>query len=98
KEFGHFYNRSQKKHLRNAILFYKEGSGKRVGFTASKKVGNAVARNFAKRRLRAAFLKIEARLKEGTYILVAKKEIVDADFKTIERDLLYGAGKLKALQ
>ncbi len=57
-----------------------------------------MARNFAKRRLRAAFLKIEARLKEGTYILVAKKEIVDADFKTIERDLLYGAGKLKALQ
>jgi ribonuclease P protein component len=30
------------------------GSGVRVGFTASRKVGNAVARNRAKRRLRAA--------------------------------------------
>ncbi len=31
-----------------------EASGIRVGFTCSKKVGNAVARNRAKRRLRAA--------------------------------------------
>lgn len=30
------------------------GDGPRVGFTCSKKVGNAVARNRAKRRLRAA--------------------------------------------
>ncbi|MFT4792461.1 MAG: ribonuclease P protein component [Paracoccaceae bacterium] len=30
------------------------GTGPRVGFTCSKKVGNAVARNRAKRRLRAA--------------------------------------------
>lgn len=32
----------------------REGTGIRVGFTASRKVGNAVARNRAKRRLRAA--------------------------------------------
>jgi ribonuclease P protein component len=31
-----------------------DGDGPRVGFTCSKKVGNAVARNFAKRRLREA--------------------------------------------
>lgn len=31
-----------------------EAEGPRVGFTCSKKVGNAVARNRAKRRLRAA--------------------------------------------
>ena len=33
---------------------YEFGTGPRVGFTCSKKVGNAVARNRAKRRLRAA--------------------------------------------
>jgi len=31
-----------------------QAEGRRIGFTASKKVGNAVARNRAKRRLRAA--------------------------------------------
>ena len=30
------------------------GPGLRIGFTASQKIGNAVARNRAKRRLRAA--------------------------------------------
>ncbi len=84
--------------MRVALLFYKEGSGKKVGFTASKKVGNAVARNFAKRRLRAAFMNLQDRLREGTYILVAKKEILDTDFSTIEEDLLYGARKLQALR
>lgn len=48
--------------------------------------------------MRAAFLKLQDRLKEGNYILVAKKEILDADFATIEKDLLYGVRKLEALQ
>ena len=46
----------------------------RVGFTASRKVGNAVARNRAKRRLRAAATEVLAR--EGRpgwdYVLIAR--------------------------
>ena len=34
--------------------FRADDQGPRVGYTASKKIGNAVARNLAKRRLRAA--------------------------------------------
>jgi len=49
---------------------------------ASKKVGNAVKRNFAKRRLRALFINKE--LKKGTFILVAKKDILDIDFKQLK--------------
>ncbi len=60
-------------------------------------MGNAVARNFAKRRLRAAFIKLSDRLKEGTYIFVAKKEILHADFKQVEQDMRYALKKLKAL-
>jgi ribonuclease P protein component len=46
----------------------------RVGFTASRKVGNAVVRNRAKRRLRAAASEILARDGEpGTdYVLIAR--------------------------
>jgi len=46
----------------------------RVGFTASRKVGNAVLRNRAKRRLRAAAAAVLARDgKKGTdYVLIAR--------------------------
>jgi ribonuclease P protein component len=49
-------------------------TGWRVGFTASRKVGNAVARNLAKRRLRAAASQLLPLLaREGhDYVLVAR--------------------------
>lgn len=50
------------------------GAVVRVGFTASRKVGNAVVRNRAKRRLRAAAAEVLARDgRPGTdYVLVAR--------------------------
>ncbi|MEO6300395.1 MAG: ribonuclease P protein component [Paracoccaceae bacterium] len=48
----------------------------RIGFTASKKIGNAVARNRAKRRMRAAVHEILAReARPGwDYVLVARPQ------------------------
>ena len=57
----------------------------RVGFVASKKIGNAVKRARAKRRLRALFLKMIPMLKNGEYVLVAKPPVIDAPFSELEK-------------
>lgn len=62
----------------------------RVGFTCSKKVGNAVARNRAKRRLReAARLVLANHGKRGTdYVLIGRRNITAAHpFSTLCSDL-----------
>jgi ribonuclease P protein component len=80
------------------LLFYKPSSDKSVGFTASKKVGNATKRNFAKRRLRALFSDYNEKIKNGKYIFVAKSEIVAADFKNLKSDFEFALKRLNALK
>ena len=62
----------------------------RVGFTASKKIGNAVARNRAKRRLRAVAREILPRMAQPgwDYVLVAKPAVTTVrDFGLLIADL-----------
>lgn len=64
----------------------------RVGFTCSKKVGNAVARNRAKRRLReVARLILTERGRAGwDYVLIGRKDVTATrDFKDLQGDLIY---------
>lgn len=61
----------------------------RVGFTVSKKVGNAVARNRARRRLRAAVDQLMPLLaQDGTdYVLIGRPATVDRPFDALLKDL-----------
>ncbi len=70
----------------------------RIGYTASKKVGNAVIRNRAKRRLREAVkqvLKVDGSANHD-YVLIARREIIGYSFKELIRDLKWSIRKLHA--
>lgn len=58
----------------------EDGDGKRVGFTCSKKVGNAVARNRAKRRLREAARLVlpQTGRDDFDYVLIGRKDTTAA--------------------
>jgi len=67
-----------------------EAMGARIGFTASRKIGNAVTRNRAKRRLRAAAREVmPARAHpDWDYVLIARPgTTVSRPFTELERDL-----------
>lgn len=74
-----------------------EAQGLRVGFTCSKKVGNAVARNRAKRRLREAarlVLPTHGRV-DWDYVLIGRAEkTADCSFETLQKDLRYALRRL----
>ncbi len=70
--------------------------GRRVGFTASKKVGGAVVRNRAKRRLRAATRAVMAEhaAAERDYVLIARQDTPSRPFAQLLGDLETGLKRL----
>jgi ribonuclease P protein component len=68
----------------------------RVGFTASRKVGNAVARNRARRRLRSVAREVLSHAEPGNdFVLIARPATVDRDYQALVTDLVAGLKRLK---
>ena len=84
-------------------IFFKNLSGKsnknlNISFVAQKKLGNAVKRNKIKRRLRNIMnqiLKISNINLNYSYLLIVKKNIIDAKFFDIKEVILKDYKKIK---
>lgn len=75
------------------------GEGIRVGYTCSKKIGNAVVRNRAKRRLRALAREIMPGLARPgwDYVLVGRpNSTVSREFADLRRDLIETIARIHA--
>ena len=68
------------------LFFLPANNVKKVGFTATKKIGNAVKRNRAKRRLRSLFVTYSPFLQDGSYIFVAKEIISETPHQKLQND------------
>ncbi|WP_084218461.1 ribonuclease P protein component [Sulfurospirillum arsenophilum] len=98
REYSYVYNHAKKWHYEGALVFYNNDTAKRVGFTASKKVGNAIKRNLAKRRLRAIFLEIQHTLNDGVYVFVAKEKINHISYDALKKGIIWSMKKLNCVK
>jgi ribonuclease P protein component len=67
----------------------------RVGFTVTRKVGNAVERNRIRRRMRAAVERCGERARPGCdYVLVARRPAITISFEALVAELAAGFDRL----
>ena len=84
-------------HTPHFLLLWKERepAGTRVGFTVSKKVGNAVIRNSIKRRLREFYRQNKSLFIQADINIVAKKGAEVLDFHHVSIELAAAFGRLR---
>jgi ribonuclease P protein component len=80
------------------LCFYKKSDIDLVGFTATKKIGNAVKRNRAKRLMRSLFVQNHKSLHNGSYIFLAKPLIATAKYEILKKDFMFALDGMNAVK
>ena len=89
-DFSALYNKGKSIGDRYVVLFYKKNglNYTRKAFLASKKVGNAVKRNRARRLLKESVRNLEKNLSPGyDYIFIARNTITNAKCPDVQRSV-----------
>ncbi|MBR4879847.1 MAG: ribonuclease P protein component [Clostridia bacterium] len=100
--FRQLYNRGKSQVAPNLVVYCSKNREKtgdnRLGLTVSTKVGKAVIRNAVRRKLREAYRLNEDRVLKGLdIVIVARTRASSAQYKHIEKDMLYCFKKLGIL-
>ncbi|MEG1395128.1 MAG: ribonuclease P protein component [Clostridia bacterium] len=91
KTFDYLYRKGASMSTRRLVLIYAPSKfNLRCGFVVSKKVGNAVVRNKARRRLKEIFRSQLPLLKQNcNYVLVGRAAIATSTFDEIKADIIF---------
>lgn len=91
-EFKNVYNHGKNYWNRNLVLYIKKNGLEetRVGYTITKKIGNAVVRNKIRRRMQEIYRLNFSRVKDGyDLIFICKKNTVDLSYKELENSMIH---------
>lgn len=93
-------NKTSNKHVAHNIIVQasvaSDAPYTRVGFTATKKLGNAVIRNRCKRRMRALWRELSDRITPNRdYVLIARHSTHSIAYAQLKKDYIYCLKKLE---
>lgn len=99
-DFTRLYKVGRSVKGRSAVILVRSNrrDTTRIGFSVSKKIGNAVTRNRCRRRLKEAVFTYNDRITKGfDIVLVARHTDKELPFKDLCRDVGYLLGKSEVL-
>ena len=87
REFQYVYRRGKSVACKDAVLVYVRSGRQKIGFSVSKKTGNAVTRNRIKRRLRECVRAELPLMQNGLYVFVARASAATREYAELQRNV-----------